>query len=182
MTINSAHIHAGLMSQIACGDKQALELLYKTISPRLFGIILRIVRRRDWAEEILHDTFIHIWQSALYYDDKRSEPQIWLNHIARNRAIDYLRKHENRCCSVEDISEAEDMLRSPLATEDVHLEAKKLHDCMEHLPAEQRQSIALAYYRGLSQTEIALSLNQPEGTVKSWIRRALIHLRECIGL
>jgi RNA polymerase sigma-70 factor (ECF subfamily) len=74
------------------------------------------------------------------------------------------------------------MLRSPLAAEDVHLEAKKLHDCMEHLPAEQRQSIALAYYRGLSQTEIALSLNQPEGTVKSWIRRALIHLRECIGL
>lgn len=127
MTINSAHIHAGLMSQIACGDKQALELLYKTISPRLFGIILRIVRRRDWAEEILHDTFIHIWQSALYYDDKRSEPQIWLNHIARNRAIDYLRKHENRCCSVEDISEAEDMLRSPLAAEDVHLEAK---NCM----------------------------------------------------
>ena len=93
MTTNTAQIHAGLMNQIASGDKQALELLYKTLSPRLFGIILRIVRRRDWAEEILHDTFIQIWQSALYYDAQRSEPQIWLNHIARHRAIYYLRKH-----------------------------------------------------------------------------------------
>ncbi|MEX3021102.1 sigma-70 family RNA polymerase sigma factor [Kluyvera sp. STS39-E] len=182
MTTHSAQIHAGLMSQIACGDKQALELLYKTISPRLFGIILRIVRRRDWAEEILHDTFIQIWQCALYYDAQRSEPQIWLNHIARNRAIDYLRKHENRCCSVDDIDEAEEMSQRPLTADDVPDEAKRLHHCMEHLPSEQRQSIALAYYRGLSQTEIALSLSQPEGTVKSWIRRALIHLRECIGL
>lgn len=182
MTTNAAHIHAGLMSQIASGDKQALELLYKTLSPRLFGMILRIVRRRDWAEEILHDTFIQIWQTALYYDAQRSEPQIWLNHIARNRAIDYLRKHENRCCSVDDINEAEEISQLPLTADDVHQEAKRLQHCMEHLPSEQRQSIALAYYRGLSQTEIALSLNQPEGTVKSWIRRALIHLRECIGL
>ena len=182
MTTNAAHIHAGLMSQRASGDKQALELLYKTVSPRLFGMILRIVRRRDWAEEILHDTFIQIWQTALYYDAQRSEPQIWLNHIARNRAIDYLRKHENRCCSVDDINEAEEISQLPLTADDVHQEAKRLQHCMEHLPSEQRQSIALAYYRGLSQTEIALSLNQPEGTVKSWIRRALIHLRECIGL
>lgn len=182
MTTNAAHIHAGLMSQIASGDKQALELLYKTVSPRLFGMILRIVRRRDWAEEILHDTFIQIWQTALYYDAQRSEPQIWLNHIARNRAIDYLRKHENRCCSVDDINEAEEISQLPLTADDVHQEAKRLQHCIEHLPSEQRQSIALAYYRGLSQTEIALSLNQPEGTVKSWIRRALIHLRECIGL
>lgn len=182
MTTNAAQIHAGLLSQIACGDKQALELLYKTLSPRLFGIILRIVRRRDWAEEILHDTFIQIWQSAIYYDEQRSEPQIWLCHIARNRAIDYLRKHEHRCCSVEEISEAEDSFQAPPPGDDVHQEARRLHHCMDHLPAEQRQSIALAYYRGLSQTEIALSMNQPEGTVKSWIRRALTHLRECIGL
>lgn len=182
MTTNTAQIHAGLMNQIASGDKQALELLYKTLSPRLFGIILRIVRRRDWAEEILHDTFIQIWQSALYYDAQRSEPQIWLNHIARHRAIDYLRKHEHRCCSVDDINEADQLSRAPLPTEDIHQEARLLQHCMAHLPAEQRQSIALAYYRGLSQVEIARSLNQPEGTVKSWIRRALSHLRECIGL
>lgn len=182
MTTNVPLIRAGLMNQIACGDKEALAQLYHTLSPRLFGIILRMVRRRDWAEEILHDTFIQIWQSAVYYDEQRSEPQIWLSHIARNRAIDYLRKHENRCCSVDDISEAEDAFQAPLPTEDVHQEARRLQQCLEHLPSEQRQSIALAYYRGLSQTEIALSMSQPEGTVKSWIRRALTHLRECIGL
>ncbi|AGP47064.1 RNA polymerase sigma factor [Serratia plymuthica S13] len=170
------------MNQIACGDKDALAQLYRTLSPRLFGIILRMVRRRDWAEEILHDTFIQIWQSAMYYDEQRSEPQIWLSHIARNRAIDYLRKHEHRCCSVEEISEADEGFQAPLPSEDVHLEARRLQHCMENLPVEQRQSIALAYYRGLSQTEIALSMSQPEGTVKSWIRRALTHLRECIGL
>lgn len=182
MTTNASQIDAGLMNQIACGNKEALAQLYHALSPRLFGIILRMVRRRDWAEEILHDTFIQIWQSALYYDEKRSEPQIWLSHIARNRAIDYLRKHENRCCSVEEIAEADSAFQAPLPEEDIHQEARRLQTCLEHLPSEQRQSVALAYYRGMSQTEIALSLSQPEGTVKSWIRRALTHLRECIGL
>jgi RNA polymerase sigma-70 factor, ECF subfamily len=182
MTSNAPHIHAGIMAQIACGDKNALAQLYHTFSPRLFGIILRMVRRRDWAEEILHDTFIQIWQSAMYYDEQRSEPQIWLSHIARNRAIDYLRKHEHRCCSVDDITEAEASLQAPLPAEESHHDARRLQHCLEHLPSEQRQSIALAYYRGLSQTEIALSMSQPEGTVKSWIRRALAHLRECVGL
>lgn len=182
MTTNAPQIHAGIMTKIASGDKDALAQLYHTISPRLFGIILRMVRRRDWAEEILHDTFIQIWQSATGYDEQRSEPQIWLSHIARNRAIDYLRKHEHRCCSVDDITEAEEGFQAPLGEEDSHLEARRLQHCLENLPPEQRQSIALAYYRGLSQTEIALSLSQPEGTVKSWIRRALAHLRECVGL
>lgn len=182
MTSNAPQIHAGLMTQIACGDKDALAQLYHTLSPRLFGIILRMVRRRDWAEEILHDTFIQIWQSAMYYDERRSEPQIWLSHIARNRAIDYLRKHEHRCCSVDDITEAEESFQAPLPVEDSPQEARRLQHCLENLPPEQRQSIALAYYRGLSQTEIALSMSQPEGTVKSWIRRALAHLRECVGL
>lgn len=182
MTKNVPYIQSGLMTQIACGDKDALAKLYRIVSPRLFGIILRMVRRRDWAEEILHDTFIQIWQSATYYDEQRSEPQIWLSHIARNRAIDYLRKHENRCCSVDEIEEAEAVFQAPLPSDDIHQEARRLQHCMERLPSEQRQSIALAYYRGLSQSEIALSMNQPEGTVKSWIRRALTHLRECIGL
>ncbi|MBB1201617.1 sigma-70 family RNA polymerase sigma factor [Enterobacteriaceae bacterium 89] len=182
MTTHAPQIHTGLMIQIANGDKNALAQLYQTISPRLLGIILRLVRRRDWAEEILHDTFIQIWQSAMEYDAKRGEPQIWLSHIARNRAIDYLRKHENRCCSVEDITEAEQNVQAQLPAEDIHQEARRLQHCIEHLPSEQRQSIALAYYRGLSQTEIAESMNQPEGTVKSWIRRALAHLKECVGL
>jgi len=173
---------AGLMSQIACGDKESLAQLYRVLSPRLYGIILRMVRRRDWAEEILHDTFIQIWQLAHHYDEQRSEPHIWLSHIARNRAIDFLRKHENRQCSIEEISEAEASFQEPLLPDATHSDAVRLQHCMAHLPSEQRQSIALAYYRGLSQSEIALSMKQPEGTVKSWIRRALIHLRECIGL
>ncbi|WP_353887287.1 sigma-70 family RNA polymerase sigma factor [uncultured Pantoea sp.] len=182
MTKNVPHIQAELMNQIACGDKAALAQLYHSLSPKLFGIILRMVRRRDWAEEILHDTFLQIWQSATYYDDRRSEPQIWLCHIARNRAIDFLRKHENRCCSIEEITEAEAGFHTPLSADGGHAEARRLQHCMAHLPSEQRQTLSLAYYRGLSQSEIALSLSQPEGTIKSWIRRALTHLRECIGL
>ena len=114
----------------------------------------------------------------------RGVDEVKLDYICENDMLngDYLRKHEHRCCSVEEISEAEDSFQAPPPGDDVHQEARRLHHCMDHLPAEQRQSIALAYYRGLSQTEIALSMNQPEGTVKSWIRRALTHLRECIGL
>jgi RNA polymerase sigma factor, sigma-70 family len=182
MTTTVPQIHAGLISNIARGDKNALAQLYQTSSPRLLGMIIRLVRRRDWAEEILHDTFIQIWQSAAVYDQQKGEPQFWLNQIARNRAIDYLRKHENRCCSVDDIAEAEQGFQAHLPADDIHQEAQRLQHCMEHLPSEQRQSIALAYYRGLSQTEISQALDQPEGTVKSWIRRALAHLRECVGL
>jgi RNA polymerase sigma-70 factor (ECF subfamily) len=182
MTKNLPPIQGDLMNRIACGDKAALAQLYRVLSPRLYGIILRMVRRRDWAEEILHDTFIQIWQSATYYDERRSEPHIWLSHIARNRAIDFLRKHENRCCSMEEIGEAEAGFQTSLPADESHAEARRLQHCMAHLPAEERQSLSLAYYRGLSQSEIALSMRQPEGTVKSWIRRALTHLRECIGL
>ncbi|MDR7942221.1 sigma-70 family RNA polymerase sigma factor [Enterobacter soli] len=182
MTTNVPFIHAEIIKQIAGGDRQALAQLYRLLSPRLLGIIFRLVRRRDWAEEILHDTFIQIWQSAIYYDEKRSEPHIWLSYIARNRAIDFLRQRELRCCSVEDIDESETSFTLITPADNLHQEARQLQKCMAHLPPEQRQSIALAYYRGLSQTEIALSMAQPEGTVKSWIRRALTHLRECIGL
>lgn len=182
MTANVPLVHAEIMSQIAGGDKDALAQLYRILSPKLLGIIFRLVRRRDWAEEILHDTFIQIWQTAILYDEQRSDPQIWLNHIARNRAIDFLRQRELRCCSAEDISESEAGFTEITQATDMHQEALRLQKCIEHLPSEQRQSIALAYYRGMSQKEIALSLDQPEGTVKSWIRRALSHLRECIGL
>lgn len=177
MTKTVPQIQADLMNQIACGDKSALAQLYHVLSPRLYGIILRMVRRRDWAEEILHDTFIQIWQSANDYDHKRSQPLIWLSHIARNRAIDFLRKHENRCCSIEEISQAEAGFQRSHLSDESPAEARRLQHCMAQLPSEQRQSLSLAYYRGLSQSEIALSMRQPEGTVKSWIRRALTHIR-----
>lgn len=172
-----------LLRLIAQGDIHALSLFYQQMSPWIFAIILRLVRRRDWAEDILQDVFIQVWHSAVSYDPTLSGIKTWLSHIARHRAIDFVRKREHQNGSTEEIAEAEQAFQTPLEEDEVYEdEARRLQQCLQHLPPEQRQSIALAYYRGLSQQEIAVALDHPVGTVKSWIRRALAHLKECVGL
>ena len=170
-----------LMKAIAAGDKRAFEATYHRYSPYLFAIALRMLRRRDWAEEVLHDSFLTVWQRAGSFNPALSAPKTWLTNIVRNRAIDYLRLQDNR---VEELAEDDNLYNvdhspteSPSGTE-----SRRLADCMTQLSSEQRQSITLAYYQGLSHSEIALHLEQPAGTIKSWIRRALTQLKDCVGI
>lgn len=170
-----------LMKAAADGDKRAFEAVYRHFSPYLFAIALRMLRRRDWAEEVLHDSFLTVWQRAGSFDPALSAPRTWLTHIVRNRAIDYLRLQDNR---VEKLEEDDRFFDVPgYSTERPSgTESRRLINCMAQLSSEQRQSISLAYYQGLSHTEIALHLSQPAGTIKSWIRRALTQLKECVGI
>lgn len=173
-----------LMHAMAGGDRQAFETLYKLTSPRLFAVALRMLRRHAWAEEVLHDSFITAWNRASSYNTALSSPMTWLTHIVRNRAIDWMRGSDNQ------LAELDDSLQEQLSGEDDEPlrrlqqdgDAKVLADCMAHLPAEQRQSLVLAYYQGLSHGEVSDHLQQPLGTIKSWIRRALEHLKSCVGL
>ncbi len=169
-----------LMQAIAAGDKRAFEALYRRYSPYLFAIALRMLHRRGWAEEVLHDSFLTVWQRAASFDPALSAPKTWLTNIVRNRAIDYLRLQDNRVIELEEeaLSDADD----PTQDSPFRSESRRLADCMDQLQPEQRQSIRLAYYQGLSHSEIAQHLQQPDGTVKSWIRRALAQLKECVGL
>ena len=173
-----------LMSAMAVGDRQAFEQLYRLTSPRLFAVALRMLRRHAWAEEVLHDSYITAWNRAASYNPALSSPMTWLTHIVRNRAIDWMRGSDNQLEELDDNLGENDASDhdEPLQRLQQDSEAKILADCLAHLPAEQRQSLTLAYYQGLSHGEVSSHLQQPLGTIKSWIRRALEHLKSCAGL
>ncbi|AYO38432.1 MULTISPECIES: RNA polymerase sigma factor [Serratia] len=173
-----------LMKAISRGDRQAFEQLYRQTSPRLFAVALCMLRRQSWAEEVLHESFISAWSKAASYDPSLSSPLTWLTHIVRNRAIDWLRSTGGKLAAQEDefVETDSTSFAEPGEALQRTQEGKKLARCLDHLPADQRQSIVLAYYQGMSHGEVSDYLQQPLGTIKSWIRRALEHLKECVGL
>lgn len=181
---NAPEVQRELMSAMAVGDRQAFEQLYRLTSPRLFAVALRMLRRHAWAEEVLHDSYITAWNRAASYNPALSSPMTWLTHIVRNRAIDWMRGSDNQLDELDetmhdgDASDYDD----PLQRLQQDSDAKILATCLAHLPAEQRQSLILAYYQGLSHGEVSSHLQQPLGTIKSWICRALDHLKSCVGL
>nr|WP_310617594.1 sigma-70 family RNA polymerase sigma factor [Pantoea cypripedii] len=173
-----------LLRAVADGDRSAFEQLYRLTSPHLFAIALRMLRHRPWAEEVLHDCFITVWNSAASFNGTLSSPLTWMTHIVRNRCIDWLRSGYVRQFRADE-EYVEDQITPAVAEHQDNQDAERvarLHHCLKHLSSEQRQSISLAYYQGMSHTDIADWLQQPVGSVKSWIRRGMEHLRECVGL
>ena len=180
-----------LLARAGPGDRAAFATLYERTSPHLFAVVLRINRDRAQAEDILQEVYVNVWRAARSFDAAQSQPLTWLTSIARNRAIDSLRRiqtqpqmqtssgatdaeNENVYDTVADASPG------PLDLLSRASEARALDQCMEKLSALQRQSVALAFFQGLSHAEVAAQLRQPLGTVKSWVRRALMTLKACL--
>lgn len=183
---------AAALARVSLGDRQALEQVYRLTRAHLFGVILRIQPDRGIAEDLLQDVYINIWRAAQGYDAARSQPMTWLIAIARNRAIDSLRRRKTEPQTVDlhaDGDEEDDHPLERMASDDAGplqlLEqaatAREVDHCMGALSAEQRQCLALAFYQGQSHSEVAEHLAQPLGTVKTWVRRALLSLRDCLG-
>lgn len=170
-----------LLSRCALGDEQAFEQLYRATSAKLFGAVLRIVRRQDWAEEILQESFVNIWHHAPSYASGKAAPMTWMTHIARNRALDWLRRPQCEDAVSEDIEEnwpdESAGLFDRLAQS---RDAAVLNSCMEQIESKQRQTIALAFWQGLTHSELALHMQVPVGTIKTWIRRGLGALKKCL--
>lgn len=175
-----------LLRATAAGDLQSFRRLYEASSSHLFGLLLRMLKRRDWAEEALQDCYLKIWQKADTYSPDKGAPLTWLMTVARYRALDLLRMKRPEVEMPEE-SEAPPMTFFDEAGEDPLLRAVereglgRLQACMGGLPEEQRRSVLLAYYQGYTHQEMARVLNAPLGTVKSWVRRGLQRLRECLG-
>lgn len=168
------------LARCALGDRKALQRLYTQTAPRLFGIALRIVGRRDLAEEVLQDGFLRIWRHAGEYRPERGTAFVWMASVIRYRALDLLRQVRPQSeldaldsCALDIEAGPE---RQAMASE----EARRLRQCLEALSAEQRQGIAAAFYQGLTHAELARHFEQPLGTVKGWIRRGLLQLRRCL--
>lgn len=189
-TERSQRLHS-LLSRVALGDRQAFAALYEDTRATLFGVILRITVDRSLAEDVLQEVFVNVWRSAQSFDAQRSQPLTWLTSVARHRAIDSLRRRKAEPATVsmhgddDDDGGAPDTLADPAAGPLQRLEqaaeAHALTQCMQQLSRAQQQCLALTYYRGLSHAEAAEHLSLPLGTVKSWVRRALSAVKDCLA-
>lgn len=173
---------AGLLVLTARGDRDAFGRLYQLSSPTLFAMLRRLLGRQSWAEEILQECFVSIWQHASRYDRDRSAPMTWMAAIARNAALDLLRRRDAGEAPLDDEAAAQRPDERPLPLEALQagLEARRVRECMQALPAPQQQGLALAFFHGMSHSEVAEQLDQPLGTVKSWVRRGLLALKACL--
>lgn len=169
------------LQQVADGDRQPLRLIYDLTSSKLLAVILQIVRERDAAEDVLQNVFIKVWQSAGRFDTTRASPITWLCTIARNSAIDSVRKSGRRGEVSDDVlpdiedetPDAEDMLCDAE-------ESARLQDCLDGLKSDHRKCIRMAFFRGYTHTELSQLLDVPLGTLKSRIRRGLASLKGCL--
>ena len=171
-----------LISGVARGDQQALARLYSATSAKLFGVALRILRRRDWAEDVLQEAFLRIWHRAGDYRAARGAPMAWLTTIVRNRAIDRLRADRGDV-ALDEVTERASWADDGGSPEDLAVasaDARELARCLEQLRPAQRDCIVLAYRDGYTHEELACRVERPLGTVKSWIRRGLAQLKDCL--
>lgn len=171
-----------LLLATAGGDRTAFENLYSRTSAKLFGICLRILSERTLAEEALQDVYLAIWNKAGMYDGDRASPITWLAMIARNKSIDYLRagKADRLSQPLDLVAEIQDDGASVSELAAAHVDNRRLHACFDELDGKQRQVIQTAFFEGCTYDEIATRSDTPLGTVKSWIRRALIKLKACL--
>jgi RNA polymerase sigma-70 factor (ECF subfamily) len=173
---------AGLISQIADDDQSAMSTLYDTTNRLVYGLLLRILNDSATAEEVLLDVYTQVWRQASRYDGTRGGPMAWITTIARSRAIDRLRSEKQTTQREESIETVVQYASSEDVEGDVaNTELRTIiRRAMEVLTSEQREVIELAYFNGMSQSEIALKLNQPLGTVKTRTRIGMMRLRETL--
>ena len=173
---------AALIKRVADGDQSALTALYDSTSRLVFGLILRVVGDRATAEEVVLDVYTQVWRQAANYDTGRGAPLAWIMTIARTRGIDRLRssKHDLRKEPLDSIGEARSTNASPEENTVLSERRNLVRSALDLLSAEQREVIELAYYAGLSHSEIALKLNQPLGTVKTRTRLGMMKLRDTL--
>jgi RNA polymerase sigma-70 factor (ECF subfamily) len=179
----SAEELSHLLARCALGDKQSFEQLYQSSSAQLFGLILRIVKNQDIAAEILQESYVKIWNRAGDYRIDKAQPMTWMGTVARNQAIDTLRRSANQILPGEPVEQLYWLAdEGPEPDEMAHTERQNdaLRACLEQLEGLQKEALLLAYFRGMTHEELAAHLGKPLGTVKSWLRRGLQRLKNCL--
>lgn len=176
---------APLVARVALGDRLAFRQLYDATAPSLLGVAIRILRDRGRAEDVLQDAFVGVWHRAGSYRAAAGAPLTWLTAIVRNRALDELRSESRRGAYLrtddnDEMQDIEDDRPDPLALLTQAADALAIRACLETIDGSQRQCLALAYYHGLTHSEMATHLGSPIGSVKVWLRRGLEKIRRCL--
>jgi len=174
---------AALMEQLIHREPGALERLYDRHSRAVYSLVLRIAQQAASAEEIVQDVFLQLWRNAHLYKPSRGPLEPWLFTLARNRALDHMRLKREKQRRREDQLEQQPVAvaaPNPESTLDRERRAERVRELMRALPGPQRQAIELAFFEGMTHSEISRTLGEPLGTVKSWIRNGLMRLREAL--
>jgi RNA polymerase sigma-70 factor (ECF subfamily) len=167
-----------LMAGTASGDQQAFSLLYDRLAPRVFGLVLHVLRNQTDAEDVLQETFFQVWRNADKYDPARSPLDGWVLMMARCRALDRLRRRKDAPPAPDDLPAD---ANHPAAGLERAEDASRVNAALGCLPAEQREAIRLAFYGGFTHDQISRRLGLPLGTVKTRIRLGMIRLRKCLA-
>jgi RNA polymerase sigma-70 factor (ECF subfamily) len=170
------------LKRVAAGDRAAFARIYQATSAKLYGIVLRILQRRDLADEIVQEVYVKIWERAGDFDASRASPITWMATIARNRALDEVRKASH--VRLDDAPEALEVA-ADLQPADEQLAArqdlKRLLGCLEKLPTDRQDMVRLAYLDGWSREALAQKFGHPVATIKTWLHRSLKQLKDCLG-
>jgi RNA polymerase sigma factor (sigma-70 family) len=184
LTTPSAHdadALARLLNRAAGGERRAFAELYQRTSGRLYGVCLRILRHSGEAEEILQEVFVTVWRRADRFDPARASAMTWLLTLTRNKAIDRLRQRREALLDDPiDLDRMVDERPGPMADAQASQDYVRLRHCLEALEPKQRRSVREAFFTGATYNELAARCQVPLPTLKSWIRRGLMQLRECL--
>lgn len=181
-TLTTTQDLVGLLQRVSLKERAAFSQLYAATSSKLYGIVLRILVRRDLADEVLQEVYVKIWERAGDFDPGRASPITWMATIARNRALDEARRVKP--VSLEDMPAGFDVVSdAPLALEILTQseDGRRLFDCLQTLEAEKREVVVQAYLHGLSREDLGKRFSRPVPTIKTWLHRSLSQLKECIG-
>lgn len=177
-----------LIERVAQQDTAAMRALYDATSSKLYAVAMRVVSNTTHAEDVLQDAYLNIWRIAGDYKVSLSPPMAWMGVVVRSRALDFLRKRTSeKSLTGADIDDdtISDTLQGdspdPMDASDASEQAWALHECLRKIEAQPRQVLTLAYFKDLSHGELAKQLKLPLGTVKTWIRRSLEQLRNCMA-
>ena len=185
-TLNPDITLIALLDRVALADEKALRELYDLTASKLYGVAVRVVTNREWAEDVLQEAFINIWRIAGDYKSTLSPPMAWMALVVRSRGLDFLRRRASE--RADRMQELDDVISdtvagdspNPMDTAQASEQAMALHNCLSRLDNKHREVVSLAYLRDLSHSELAEQLKLPLGTVKTWIRRGLEQLRGCL--
>jgi RNA polymerase sigma-70 factor, ECF subfamily len=169
------------LSKIALGDRAAFRHLYAATSAKLFGICLRVMRNRSDAEDVLQEAYVKIWRNASKFQVSGASPISWLAAIARNQAIDRLRARKPEALDIEDAFEVADEGAGPELDLLASADSSRLGQCLAELKPDRAAAVKAAYLDGYSYKELAHQHGLPLNTVRTWLRRSLLSLRECLS-
>lgn len=176
----TAHLDE-MIARTAMGSRADFEKLYKATSAKLFGICIRILNNESEAEEVLQEVYVKVWRSADKYASGNASPISWLAAIARNTSIDRYRRRKPESADIDEAEVIADDAPSPEANAVLSNEVDRLNNCMSQLKDRHADAVKNVYLGGWTYEEAALKLDVPLNTVKTWIRRSLISLRECMN-